>query len=128
MFTYTYSVQDDFPNHKADAGALHAEIKDSAIVAVLDGVTVHGDVTCDVMFVTELSVGDNSILDNIVAEHQGEPLPQPESVWLSIYRQNPEPELDEQHKAVIWVDTNDNNKTYLVFRRGADDQVKVQLT
>lgn len=127
MFTYTYSVQDDFPYHKVDAGKLHAEVKDSAIVSVLDGVTVR-ETTCEVMFVTELSSGDETVLDGIVAAHDGEPLPQPESVWLSIYRQNPEPELDEQHKAVIWVDTNDNDKTYLVFRRGADDQVKVQLT
>jgi len=47
---------------------------------------------------------------------------------LKAYEQDDEPTLDTDNKAAIWIDTNDSNRVYLVFRRGSGDQVKVELT
>lgn len=126
MYTYTYNIQNDFPNHKADAGALHSEIKDSSISSELDGVTVLV-LTCEVSFFEELSSGDKTTLDSLVAAHQGEALPRPEYSGILVYRQNPEPTLPVDNKVAIWVDTDNASATYLIFRRGNNDQVKVQL-
>lgn len=71
---YTYSVSGDFPNQKVDVNRLSVEIRDSAIVTALDYVDVSDDV-CDIWFKDELSVGDQTVLDGVVAAHSGEPLP-----------------------------------------------------
>lgn len=70
---YTYSVQDDFPNHKVDLSRLQQEIRDSAIVVALRDILVEGD-DCNIWFKDALSSGDETILDGIVAVHSGEPL------------------------------------------------------
>jgi hypothetical protein len=46
---------------------------------------------------------------------------------MVVYSQDAEPTLDTDHKMCIWIDTNDSNKVYLVFRRGTGDQVKIEL-
>lgn len=51
-----------------------------------------------------------------------------QDILIKTYEQDSEPTLDTNHKACIWIDTNDSNKVYLVFRRGSGDQVKVELT
>lgn len=70
--TYSYAVASDFPNHAVDAGRLHEEVSDSAIVTALVGVGVKGD-SCDVTFKAALSAGDKTLLDGIVAVHTGAP-------------------------------------------------------
>lgn len=47
---------------------------------------------------------------------------------LPVYRQAAEPTLAENDDSAIWVDTDDSDRTYLVFRRGTGDQVKVELS
>ena len=47
---------------------------------------------------------------------------------IKVYSQDGEPTLDTDNKMAIWIDTNDSSRTYLVFRRGTGDQVKVELT
>ena len=75
---YTYSISTDFPNHKVDPSRLQAEIRASAIVTAQDYISTSGD-ACDVYFKADLSVGDKTLLDGIVAAHSGEPLdPVPE--------------------------------------------------
>jgi len=49
-------------------------------------------------------------------------------LMIKTYSQNEEPALDTNNKAAFWIDTNDSNKVYLVFRRADEDQVKIQLT
>jgi len=71
---YTYSISTDFPNGKVASSRLEQEIRSSAIVTALDRIDTVGD-SCDVWFKDALSVGDQAILDDIVAEHTGEPLP-----------------------------------------------------
>jgi hypothetical protein len=51
-----------------------------------------------------------------------------QDIKIKVYSQASEPSLDETGKACIWVDTNDLSRVYLVFRRGVDDQVKIELT
>lgn len=46
---------------------------------------------------------------------------------IKVYSQNSEPTLDTDNKMCIWIDTDDSDRVYLVFRRGAADQVKVEL-
>ncbi len=47
---------------------------------------------------------------------------------LKVYDQNDEPTLDTNGKAAIWMDADDSDRIYLVFRRGSGDQVKIELT
>jgi len=47
---------------------------------------------------------------------------------IKVYSQAAEPTLDTDHKMCIWIDTDDSDRVYLVFRRGNADQVKVELT
>lgn len=72
--TYNYSISQDFPNQKVDASRLTKEIDDSAITETLRGVGVNGD-DCSVIFDDALSAGDKTILDDLVAVHTGEPMP-----------------------------------------------------
>lgn len=74
--TYNYSISGDFPNHVVDPDKLHNEVVESAIVIAIDHVSVAGDV-CSVAMKDALSQGDETILDGIVAVHDGEPLPDP---------------------------------------------------
>jgi len=71
---YTYSIQNDFPNHKVAGDRLVTEIRSSSITVVADGVNTQGDV-CDVWFKDELSLAEKDVLDRLVAAHSGEPLP-----------------------------------------------------
>jgi len=73
---YTYSIQNDFPNHKIDSDRLTQEIRASAIITALDYIhTVTDD--CNIWFKDALSGGDETILDGLVAAHTGEPLTPP---------------------------------------------------
>jgi hypothetical protein len=66
-----------------DIDRLTLEIQQSAIVIALSSVTVLG-AQADIDFKAELSSGDKTILDGIVASHTGEPLPSAEpSVKIS---------------------------------------------
>lgn len=71
--TYTYSVQDDFPNQQVEISALEAEILGSSITTALVGINLDGD-NCDITFEDALSAPDKTTLDGIVANHQGVPL------------------------------------------------------
>ena len=73
---YTYSIQNDFPNHKVATDRLAQEIRDSAIVTALDYINTAGD-DCNIFFKADLSPTDKTILDGIVATHSGIPLPNP---------------------------------------------------
>jgi len=48
-------------------------------------------------------------------------------IAIKVYSQDEEPALSADQKMAIWIDTNDSNKVYIVFRRGSEDQVKVEL-
>jgi len=47
---------------------------------------------------------------------------------IRLYAQEAEPTLDNTYDLAIWVDTNDSNRVYLIYRRGYEDQVMVELT
>jgi len=47
---------------------------------------------------------------------------------IKVYSQDAEPTLDADSKLAMWIDTNDLDRVYLVYRRGTGDQVKVELT
>jgi hypothetical protein len=51
---------------------------------------------------------------------------------IKVYSQNSEPTLGEDNRLALWIDTSDDNRTYLIFRRpdfgsGFDRQIKVEL-
>jgi len=50
-----------------------------------------------------------------------------EALSLRTYSQEAEPKLEADNKIAIWIDTADNNRVYLIFRRGDEDQVAVEL-
>lgn len=47
---------------------------------------------------------------------------------IKVISQNDEPTIDADNKFVVWKDTNDNDRIYLIFRRASGDQVKVELS
>jgi len=67
---YTYSINGDFPNHIVATTKLTNEIEKSAIVTALNHIETDDDV-CDVWFDDALSGGDETILDGLVAAHDG---------------------------------------------------------
>jgi hypothetical protein len=71
--TYTYSVSTDTANGVVAGDALDSEIRKSAIIIALDGVTVLAD-DLKVEFKDALSTGDKITLDGLVSTHQGIPL------------------------------------------------------
>jgi len=71
---YTYSISGDFPNEKVDDDKLQIQIGDSAIATAISYIITHGD-DCDIWFADALSSGDETILDGLVAAHDGEPIP-----------------------------------------------------
>jgi hypothetical protein len=71
---YTYSIQNDFPNHKVAPSRLTLEIQASSIVIALDHIETSGD-DCHIWFKDPLSTTDFATLNGIVAVHSGDPLP-----------------------------------------------------
>jgi hypothetical protein len=47
---------------------------------------------------------------------------------IKVYSQDDEPTLAANNRIAIWIDTNDANRVYLLFRRGTADQVAVEMT
>ena len=74
MVKYTYSIQNDFPNHEVAPDRLLQDIRASSITIAVDYVNTSDD-DCDIWFRAELSSADKSVLDSIVSSHSGEPLP-----------------------------------------------------
>jgi len=48
-------------------------------------------------------------------------------VSIKVFSQAGEPALDANNNMAIWIDTDDSNRVYLVFRRGAGDNTLVEL-
>ena len=72
-FTYNYTLT-DFPNDKCDLNKFSEQIRNSTITAALDYCSQSlGFVTA--VFRAELTNPDVSTLDNLVANHDGEPIP-----------------------------------------------------
>lgn len=72
---YTYSLENDFPNHIVASDRLSQEIAQSSIVIALDHIDTAGDDVV-VWFKDPLALADVATLDDIVSVHTGEPLPQ----------------------------------------------------
>lgn len=82
--TYKIYPLTDFPNDLCSSDRLQQEIELSAIVVAIDyalGITNDGT-SVIVNFKTDLSGGEITILDAIVAAHTGEPLAQPQIVTV----------------------------------------------
>ena len=71
LYTYNFS---DFKNGTVSSGRLTVEIQNSAIVSAVDYINTNGN-ECDIWFKAELSVGDKTILDGVVADHDGTFIP-----------------------------------------------------
>jgi hypothetical protein len=69
--TYTYSVANDFSNG-VDIDKLTIEIQSSAIVISLDSISLSSG-TCSVTFKAAISVLDQTLLDSLIAAHDGVP-------------------------------------------------------
>lgn len=73
MAKYTY-ILSDFPNNKYNSDTLTEEIVESSISSTLERIdgTILG---CSIYFLTDLSAPDQTTLDTVVANHQGELAP-----------------------------------------------------
>jgi len=74
MTTYNYNIT-DFPNHKIDVDRLTSEIRNSAITIALDHIDSDNS-SASIIFKSDISSGEKTVLDNIVAAHSGNPLPE----------------------------------------------------
>jgi len=70
---YEYNLS-DFPNDKVSVDRLTEEIRTSLIITALDYINNNLNIV-DIFFKSDLSTNDKTILDNIVSNHSGEPLP-----------------------------------------------------
>lgn len=73
-FKYTYTLS-DFPNDKVDLDTLQDQVRASAITVSLDYIGTEG-VDVNFFFKAELDSTDQLVLDNVVANHSGEPEPE----------------------------------------------------
>lgn len=46
---------------------------------------------------------------------------------MKVYSQAAEPTLSADNRLAMWIDTDDSNKVFLLFRRGSGDNVSVEL-
>jgi hypothetical protein len=76
MTDYVYGVSANFPNGAVIPGKLHDEIEASAITIAQAGITV-ADGICTVSFKADLSQDEVTILDNLIAAHDGIPVVDP---------------------------------------------------
>jgi hypothetical protein len=68
--TYTYSIENDFPNHAVNSDTLREQVLAAAITSALDRIdTADGD--CLIVFRWELSNEEKTLLDGVVAVHDG---------------------------------------------------------
>lgn len=78
--SYEYDVIDDFPDDKVDGAALQEQVEQSGITsAAVTHVNTEwrgapAREKCDVWFDDPLTPGDETILDGVVAAHDGEPM------------------------------------------------------
>ena len=70
---YSYTIETEFPNGKADPSRLTQEIQESGITTALEYIAIDGG-ECEIWFKSDLSTKDQTTLDGIVAAHSGEPL------------------------------------------------------
>lgn len=85
MQSYTYSIQNDFPNHKMDSDRLSQEINHSGISIALNHIDTVGD-DCYIWFISELPSNDEMILDNVVSTHTGDPIIERQTVIMTTER------------------------------------------
>ena len=73
MAIYQYDIT-DFLNDEMDSRRLTQEITLSPIDPTLTGITEHNNLV-DIEFSIDLDSGEQTLLDNIAADHNGQPLP-----------------------------------------------------
>lgn len=71
---YTYNIN-DFPNDKFSVDRLTKEIQSSVIIISLDFINTSSSEVF-IYFKSDLSLNDKNVLDSIIANHSGEPLPE----------------------------------------------------
>jgi len=85
MATYTYSIQNDFPNHAINFDSLALQFAAVTDLASLyNGGATNGD-ACLLYFTNTLSSSQQTELASIIAAHQGQPpTPTPPTVNITL--------------------------------------------
>lgn len=73
-FSYKYSIY-QFPNQKVSTDRLLLEINESAIIIAISRIDTYNNIV-DIVFKDELSSDDLNLLNTIVSNHSGDPLPE----------------------------------------------------
>ena len=84
---YTYSISGDTANGAADPGATYDEIIKSDITIALDTVTTSGD-DLNINFKANIGTLDETTLDNLVSNHEGVGVSEPDLVSFGSYDAN----------------------------------------
>ena len=92
---YDYTISTAFPNQKVNPTKLALEINDSSIAQTLNHIDTFEETdNCAIWFDDALSSGDQTILDTIVANHDGDPPVYPTSDF-SYWKEDPDVTDDE---------------------------------
>ena len=119
-YVYTIAISAVNPAHAEDYLIYTDSVNDELYLRLgLDGIQdfiVNGEMK------QNLNMAGNGITN------LGGNLDIPGEISVKVYSQDDEPTLTADNRMAIWIDTNDSNRVYLLFRRGTGDQVAVELT
>lgn len=101
-YNYIFSIIDDFINKKVNVKKLQEEIQTSTIITSLYSINVENQ-NCIIIFKAQLSTDDETILQNMVSVHDGEPYTYQEPQKVRIIEEsnsNGEQKTQGQYKAM----------------------------
>ena len=127
MSEYKYDFI-DFLNDTADTAKLNNEILASSIDDILESITInYGPEEVKIFFETDLSAGEQTILDGIVAAHDGIPYVQVGSGWSESNGQSGTTSIEWQEKITLdfnCTEAGTHYKLYWYFECGCSDNDK----
>jgi len=127
MSEYKYDFI-DFLNDTADTAKLQNEILASSIDDILESITIeYGNEEVKIIFETDLTAGEQTTLDGIVAAHNGIPYVQMGSGWSESNGESGTTSIEWQQKDTLnfnCTEAGTHYKLYWYFEAGCGDSDK----
>lgn len=138
-------------NCRFDANSAGIRVESGALVSIYQNNCVNNSINYRIQNGYTLPAGNGSSVDDIILKDSSKnliysgnittafnvydaieylntkKLEKDSEIAIKLYSQNSEPILTENNNLAIWIDTDDNNRVYLLYRRGIGDQVAVEL-
>lgn len=138
-------------NCRFDANSAGIRVESGALVSMYQNNCVNNIINYRIQNGYTLPAGNGSSVDDIILKDSSknliyfgnistaynihdaieylntEKLTKDSEISIKLYSQNNEPTLTIDNNLAIWIDTDDSNRVYLLYRRGTSDQVAVEL-